>query len=151
MITSVPAAVRTSTHEVLPPKRRVWRPGVGIEPRVPQKRTCIEESLATRPDSLCGNCHNLREMRPSGPCVPPWRSMMPIRDRRLSSRVTASRWVLTRLAISAWVGAGLRHAPLPSFGARLANRSNSACMRLTARVLIVDALRQAANIAHETL
>ena len=47
-----------------------------------------------------------------------------------------SRWVLTRLAISAWVGAGLRRALLPCFGARLANRSNSACMRLlTARVL----------------
>src|SRR2546429_352532 len=31
-----PSAVRTSTHEVLPPKRTVCEPGVGIDPRVPQ-------------------------------------------------------------------------------------------------------------------
>jgi hypothetical protein len=41
MMTRV-SAVRTSTHDVLPPKRKVYRPGVGREPRVPQKRTYID-------------------------------------------------------------------------------------------------------------
>ena len=48
--------------------------------------------------------------------VPPRRSMIPIRDKRLSSLVTASRCVLTRLAISTWVGAGTMRALLPSLG-----------------------------------
>src|SRR5207248_5426996 len=37
----VPSLVRISTHEVLPPYIAVRCPGVGIEPRVPQKRRCI--------------------------------------------------------------------------------------------------------------
>src|SRR2546425_2917796 len=39
----VPLFVRTSTQEVLPPKNAVFGPGVGIEPRVPQKRRRSEE------------------------------------------------------------------------------------------------------------
>jgi hypothetical protein len=31
--------VRSSTHGVLPPYRTVRAPGLGMEPRVPQKRT----------------------------------------------------------------------------------------------------------------
>ncbi len=34
------SAVRNSRHGVLPPYRTVELPGVGIDPRVPQKRTC---------------------------------------------------------------------------------------------------------------
>jgi hypothetical protein len=48
----------------------------------------------------------------------PRRVTRPIRDRRLNSRVTASRWVLTRLAISTWVGAGTIRALFPSRGAK---------------------------------
>ena len=58
------------------------------------------------------------------------------RDSRFSSRVTASRCVLTRLAISVCVGAGAMRALLPALGAKLAKRNNSAWMRLlTASVL----------------
>src|SRR6185503_5159873 len=46
-ISSSPLAVVTSTQDVLPPKWFVPRPGVAIEPRVPQKRTFIG-SLALR-------------------------------------------------------------------------------------------------------
>src|SRR5437867_8796353 len=42
----VPLFVRTSTQEVLPPKSAVFGPGVGIEPRVPQKRRCIPITLS---------------------------------------------------------------------------------------------------------
>jgi hypothetical protein len=58
---STPLAVRTSTHEVLPPKRTVAGPGFGIEPRVPQKRmricppnlgTTMNEALETERDSV---------------------------------------------------------------------------------------------------
>src|SRR5262245_43822526 len=38
-IRTVPSSGRTSTHEVLPPNNAVLSPGVGTEPRVPQKRT----------------------------------------------------------------------------------------------------------------
>jgi hypothetical protein len=59
-----------------------------------------------------------------------------MRDRRVSSRVTASRCVLTRLAISVWVGTGEMRTHLPSLAAMLANLNNSAWMRLlTASVL----------------
>src|SRR5256885_1284152 len=44
MIT-VPSEARTSTQEVLPPKRAVLGPGAAIDPRVPQKRTCMADSL----------------------------------------------------------------------------------------------------------
>jgi hypothetical protein len=37
--TSEPLGVRTSMDGVLPPYRTVADPGVGIEPRVPQKRS----------------------------------------------------------------------------------------------------------------
>src|SRR2546430_11227975 len=43
MIT-VPSEARTSTQEVLPPKRAVLGPGAAIDPRVPQKRTCMADS-----------------------------------------------------------------------------------------------------------
>ena len=36
---SVPASVRTETHDVLPPYRTVVGPALAIEPRVPQKVT----------------------------------------------------------------------------------------------------------------
>src|SRR5207247_9873277 len=42
----VPLFVRTSTQEVLPPKTAVFGPGVGIEPRVPQKHRCIPVTLS---------------------------------------------------------------------------------------------------------
>src|SRR6266571_7564689 len=38
------AAVRSSTQDVLPPKRVVWAPGVAMEPRVPQNLTRISRS-----------------------------------------------------------------------------------------------------------
>src|SRR5499425_2188983 len=44
MIT-VPSDARTSTQDVLHPKRAVFGPGAAIDPRVPQKRTCIADSL----------------------------------------------------------------------------------------------------------
>src|SRR6185295_19227471 len=40
-ISTSPLAVVSSTHEVLPPKWFVSRPGVAIDPLVPQKRTLI--------------------------------------------------------------------------------------------------------------
>src|SRR3954471_15068391 len=39
--TRVPDSERTSTHEVLPPYRSVFRPGTGREPRTPQNFTRI--------------------------------------------------------------------------------------------------------------
>jgi len=46
---SVPSVVRISTHEVFPPYFAVRRPGVGIEPRVPQNRTCINSPVSPSP------------------------------------------------------------------------------------------------------
>jgi hypothetical protein len=37
----VPEAERTSTHDVLPPKRTVDDPGFAMDPRVPQNLTFI--------------------------------------------------------------------------------------------------------------
>src|SRR5438477_9797458 len=45
-IRSDPVLSRTSTQAVLPPYRTVSGPGVGIEPRVPQKRIFIGRSGA---------------------------------------------------------------------------------------------------------
>jgi len=39
----VPEAERTSTHDVLPPKRTVDDPGFAMDPRVPQNRTFISD------------------------------------------------------------------------------------------------------------
>src|SRR5258708_3282518 len=44
--TRVPESERTSTHDVLPPYRSVFRPGTGSEPRTPQNLTLIEQPLA---------------------------------------------------------------------------------------------------------
>src|SRR5437868_456359 len=41
MIIRVLADVSICTQDVFPPKRRVSRPGLGSDPRVPQNRTCI--------------------------------------------------------------------------------------------------------------
>jgi len=43
---SVPSSQRTSTHEVLPPKRSVLGPGLATDPRVPQKCVNIAVSLS---------------------------------------------------------------------------------------------------------
>jgi len=40
--TSVPAAERNSTQDVIPPYLNVPRPALAIEPQVPQKQTCVE-------------------------------------------------------------------------------------------------------------
>src|SRR5213083_2606810 len=47
-----PASVRTSTHEVLPPKRTVCGPGVAIDPRVPQNRTSMSGDAVDPPHVL---------------------------------------------------------------------------------------------------
>src|SRR5262245_43806314 len=44
MIT-VPSEALTSTQEVFPPYRAVFGPGAAIDPRVPQKRTCMADIL----------------------------------------------------------------------------------------------------------
>src|SRR5207249_8542794 len=45
----VPSFVHNSTQEVLPPKIAVFGPGVGIEPRVPQKRRRIQYLIEVPP------------------------------------------------------------------------------------------------------
>src|ERR1700677_4194082 len=52
MTIRVPASVRTSMQGVLPPYRRICGPHFGIDPRVPQKRTCIGGSSARPAVSL---------------------------------------------------------------------------------------------------
>jgi hypothetical protein len=46
MTIKVPASVTTSMQCVLPPYRKICGPHFGIDPRVPQKRTCIGGSSA---------------------------------------------------------------------------------------------------------
>src|SRR5438128_1025149 len=60
----VPSLVRSSTQQVLPPNTAVPGPGVGIEPRVPQKRRCIRfllflpsrRILPCAVESRCSQC-----------------------------------------------------------------------------------------------
>src|SRR5262245_2847806 len=47
---SPPSGPRTSTHDVLPPYRTVEGPGLGSEPRVPQKRIHMSPSASLRRD-----------------------------------------------------------------------------------------------------
>src|SRR5438445_5372635 len=63
-IRSDPVLSRTSTQAVLPPYRTVSGPGVGLEPRVPQKRIFISRSgarclIALGVARLWGSGHSL--------------------------------------------------------------------------------------------
>src|SRR3954468_2162557 len=49
---SVPAAVRTETHDVLPPYRTVVGPALASEPRVPQNVTCTATPASDGPATL---------------------------------------------------------------------------------------------------
>src|SRR5438034_9165676 len=51
-ISRPPSRVSTSMHDVLPPKWLVPDPGVAMEPRVPQNRTCIAPSYLHGPACL---------------------------------------------------------------------------------------------------
>src|SRR5574340_525136 len=62
-----PAAVMASTQEVFPPKRRVFVPGVAIEPRVPQNRTRIGGGAPKLPVIHLDTAEILRQLRDLGP------------------------------------------------------------------------------------
>src|SRR5436309_82181 len=52
-MTRFPESVTSSTHEVFPPKRAVPAPGAAMEPRVPQKRRCINPPQDHSANRLC--------------------------------------------------------------------------------------------------
>src|SRR5262245_34926971 len=61
---SPPSGPRTSTHDVLPPYRTVEGPGLGSEPRVPQKRIHMSPSAALRRDVDAHGSARLRRRPP---------------------------------------------------------------------------------------
>ena len=88
--TSVPPADRSSTQDVLPPYRTVDGPGVGMEPRVPQYRTCITPDAPDRRNCRGYGLRHYRDMS-SGYCAAIG-SLRRARTSRETSSTSTSSW-----------------------------------------------------------
>src|SRR5213593_2922744 len=98
MIT-VPSEARTSTQDVFPPYRAVFGPGAAIDPRVPQKRTCMKPTLIitrAHSDSLRpggpapGRVRPRPASRPRGPPSGSWPPLPSVDPSDKELRVTAA-------------------------------------------------------------
>ena len=69
------------------------------------------------------------------------RYRMPSRVRSLKTRATVSRVVLTRTAISPWMGMGEISPAFSTFMPGVANRRNSACKRLFEPTVVRSMIR----------